>query len=227
MKADATTLEKLAAAPSGEHWLAVCLELGLLTPWRRSTWNREEAHRLARCSGANAQQLGLSPTELNTMLPLARLANVLDGPALQQLRSSRKLQKEVVTLRQWQQRLGGADPAGQAEALSEDQRLQLHRELEETLPALVVDWPVPRAQRWLERWRDNGDQLFHPRPAIDGLSLQRELHLQPSPALGDLLLHLMQEQAFGRLHSREEALQLARQWLASAELTGGRAARRD
>jgi tRNA nucleotidyltransferase (CCA-adding enzyme) len=220
-------LEKVAAAPSGEHWLAVCLELGLLTPWRSSTWNREEAHRLARCSGANAQQLGLSPTELNTMLPLARLANVLDGPALQQLRSSRKLQKQVVTLRQWQQRLGGADPAGQAEALSEDQRLQLHRELEETLPALVVDWPVPRAQRWLERWRDNGDQLFHPRPAIDGLSLQRELHLQPSPALGDLLLHLMQEQAFGRLRSRDEALQRARQWLASAELTGGRAARRD
>ena len=135
--------------------------------------------------------------------------------------------KQVLTLRCWQQRLGDAEPAEQAEALSEAERLQLHRELEETLPALVLNWPARKAQRWLARWRDSGDQLFHPRPAIDGLSLQRELHIQPSPALGDLLLHLMQEQAFGRLHSREEALQLARQWLASAEDAGGRAPRRD
>ncbi|MEN9387096.1 MAG: hypothetical protein RLZZ255_72 [Cyanobacteriota bacterium] len=220
-------LEKLAAAPCGEQWLATCLELGLLAPWRSSAWNRGEALRLERCSDATTQALGLTPTEQNTMLPLARLANVLDGPALQQLRSSRKLQKQVLTLRCWQQRLGDAEPAEQAEALSEAERLQLHRELEETLPALVLNWPAQKAQRWLARWRDSGDQLFHPRPAIDGLSLQRELHIQPSPALGDLLLHLMQEQAFGRLHSREEALQLARQWLASAEHAGGRAPRRD
>ena len=220
-------LEKLAAAPCGEHWLAVCLELGLLTPWRSSDWSHEEEARLACCSGVLAQQLGLSPTELNSMLPLARLANVLDGPALQQLRSSRKLQKQVVTLRQWQQRLGSADPAGQADALNDNERLQLHRDLEESLPALVLSWPAEPAQRWLKRWRDSSDRLFHPRPAIDGLSLQKALHIQPSPALGELLLHLMREQAFGRLHSHEEALQQARQWLASAEHAGGRAPRRD
>jgi hypothetical protein len=45
--------------------------------------------------------------------------------------------------------------------------------------------------------------------------------------LGDLLMHLMREQAFGRLHSREEALQQAKQWLASAEDAGERAPRRD
>jgi tRNA nucleotidyltransferase (CCA-adding enzyme) len=220
-------LEKLAAAPSGEHWLAGCLELGLLTPWRSSRWSLEEAQRLSCCSAANAKQLGLKPTEANTMLPLARLANVLDGPALQQLRSSRKLQKQVVTLRQWQQRLGGGNPAVQAEALDENERLQLHRDLEDSLPALLLSWSAEPAQRWLQRWRNSGDRLFHPKPAIDGRSLQKALDIAPSPALGDLLMHLMREQAFGRLHSPEEALHQAKQWLASTEHAGERAPRRD
>ena len=152
---------------------------------------------------------------------------MLDGPALQQLRSSRKLQKQVVTLRQWQQRLGGGDPAVQAEALDENERLQLHRDLEDSLPALLLSWSAEPAQRWLQRWRDSDDPLFHPKPAIDGRSLQQTLDIAPSPALGDLLMHLMREQAFGRLHSREEALQQAKQWLASAEHAGERAPRRD
>jgi tRNA nucleotidyltransferase (CCA-adding enzyme) len=220
-------LEKLAAAPSGEHWLAGCLELRLLAPWRSSPWSLEEAQRLSCCSAANAEQLGLNPAETNTLLPLARLANVLDGPALYQLRSSRKLQKQVVTLRQWQQRLSGGDPAVQAEALDENERLQLHRDLEDSLPALLLSWSAEPAQRWLQRWRDSDDPLFHPKPAIDGRSLQQTLDIAPSPALGDLLMHLMREQAFGRLHSREEALQQAKQWLASAEHAGERAPRRD
>jgi tRNA nucleotidyltransferase (CCA-adding enzyme) len=41
-------LEKLAAAPGGEPWLAQCVELGLLTPWRACSWSRDEADRLAR-----------------------------------------------------------------------------------------------------------------------------------------------------------------------------------
>ena len=220
-------LEKLAAAPGGEPWLAQCVELGLLTPWRACSWSRDEADRLARCSVQAAQQLGFSPEELTLGLPLARLANVVDGAALEQLRSSRKRQQQVSTLRAWQRRLVDAEPAARAEALPEDERLQLHRDLEDTLPALVLDWPINEARAWMKRWHDSGDRLFHPRPAIDGLTLQRDLHIAPSPALGALLLHLMREQAFGRLSSRDDALEQARQWLASAEHAGERAPRRD
>ena len=220
-------LEKLAAAPGGEPWLARCLELGLLAPWRHSAWSGDEAQRLMRCSTHAAQQLGWSEAELSSFLPLARLANVVDAEALERLRSSRKLQKQVQILRRWQGQLGGAEPAIRATAQPEPKRLQLHRDLEEILPALLLDWPTDVARTWLGRWRDESDRLFHPRPPIDGLSLQRELQIPPSPALGELLLYLMQEQAFGRLHNREEALELAQRWLTCAQRAGERAPRRD
>lgn len=223
-------LEKLAAAPSGERELALCLHLGLLNPWRQAIAAQEEdtgATLLSRCSEPSAMALGLSQAEQAQALPLARLAAVLDGPSLQQLRSSRKLQQRLSALRRWQQQLGATAPWTAAEALPERERLQLHRELEADLPALLLGWPEAIAQPWLARWRQSDDPLFHPRPAIDGSSLQRELGIPASPALGQLLLHLMQEQAFGRLQGRSDALQIARDWLRSTERCSERAPRRD
>jgi tRNA nucleotidyltransferase (CCA-adding enzyme) len=120
---------------------------------------------------------------------------------------------------------------GSAAALSETERLQLHRQLEEDLPALLLGWPEPEQEAavagWLERWRNPHDPLFHPRAAIDGGSLQRELQLRPSPQLGALLDHLMLEQAFGRLQERGAVLERARQWLDAEANDGGMAPCRD
>jgi tRNA nucleotidyltransferase (CCA-adding enzyme) len=223
-------LEKLASAPTGERELALCLHLGLLNPWRNTITLQEEetgASLLGGCSQHSATALGLSEAEQAQALPLARLAAALDGPSLLQLRSSRKLQQRLSALRRWQQQLGATAPATAAEALPEEERLQLHRDLEADLPALLLGWPEAIAQQWLERWRQSDDPLFHPRPAIDGSSLQRELGIPASPALGKLLQHLMREQAFGRLEGRSDALQIARDWLRSAERCSERAPRRD
>jgi len=223
-------LEKLTAAPSGERELELCLRLGLLSPWRKAPPTQEEqtsATLLHHCTERSAIELGLSKDEQAQALPLARLAAVLDGPSLQQLRSSRKLQQRLCALRRWQQQLGATDPAAVAKALPEPERLQLHRDLDADLPALLLGWPEAIAQQWLKRWRQSDDPLFHPRPAIDGNSLQRELGIHASPALGKLLLHLMQEQAFGRLQGRSDALQIARDWLKSSEPCSERAPRRD
>lgn len=217
-------LEKLAAAPHGQRQLNQCASLGLLTPWQCAT---VDTMALAACSMEAAEALQLTADERGLALPLARLAALLDGAGLAQLRSSRKLQQRVDALRRWQHRLGGRAPAQTAEALPEDERLQLHRQLEADLPALLLGWDTATAERWLARWRQGDDPLFHPRPAIDGNSLQRELGIPASPALGKLLQHLMQEQAFGRLSDRQDALNRAREWLGSAERSGTRAPRRD
>ena len=219
-------LEKLAAAPNGHQQLGEALELGLLSPWLAQSQPADQVV-LSRCTAQAAQALGLSASEASWALPLARLAAALDGAALQQLRSSRKLQQRVIALRHWQQLLGSLDPGGTAQALPEPERLQLHRDLEADLPALLINWGDSTAKAWLLRWHDPEDRLFHPRPAIDGATLQRELEIKASPELGALLLHLMQQQAFGRLNSRSDALQFARNWLASTEEAGGRARRRD
>ncbi len=235
-------LEKLAAAPAGHRGLADVLNSELLRPWQGAGSNEERRNALAlldRLSLEQSRQLQLSAEEAAAALPLARLAALLDGAALQALRSSRRLQQRVERLRHWQTRLGITDPIGRAAALPEAERLQLHRQLEEDLPALLLGWPEPEqeaaqataeraeAAGWLERWRNPRDQLFHPRAAIDGGSLQRELQLRPSPQLGALLDHLMLEQAFGRLHERGEVLQRARQWLDAEANDGGMAPCRD
>ena len=221
-------LEKLAAAPRGEQQLNQCAALGLLRPWQSAAVDAAAlASGSTEGSTEAAEALQLSAEERSLALPLARMAAVLDGPALARLHSSRKLQQRVDGLRRWQQRLGNTAPAQTAEALPEDERLQLHRQLEADLPALLLGWDQATAQRWLQRWRDGSDPLFHPRPAIDGNSLQRELGIPASPTLGQLLQHLMREQAFGRLSGRADALNRAREWLGSAERSGTRAPRRD
>ena len=94
-------------------------------------------------------------------------------------------------------------------------RLALCSELEADLPALLLLLPQA-ATGLLERWRLPGDPLFHPKPPIDGRSLQRELAIPPGPQLGRLLEHLTLERAFGRLaagpEARAEALAAAQHW---------------
>jgi tRNA nucleotidyltransferase (CCA-adding enzyme) len=176
-----------------------------------------------------ATAAGLTAEEQQAALPLARLAAVLDAAALRRLRSSRQWQQRVEALRHWQQRLGASadGAAAAASALPERERLSLQRQLEADLPALLVRWPAHEARAWLGRWRNPHDPLFHPRPAIDGHSLQQELGLRPSRELGALLEHLMLERAFGRLQGRSDALREAQKWLESAAARSGAAPRRD
>ena len=199
-------LEKLCQSPQGQQGLQRCLDWGLLAPCPALA-------PLAPLTAEQASSRGLSDQECQEALPLARMAAVLDGPGLQELKSSRKLQQRVQRLRHWQQRLGAQNPAEHAQALKEAERLQLHRDLSSDLPALLLHWPAPAAKAWLRRWRDPEDRLFHPRAAINGDQLQQELGLKASPQLGSLLQFLMLEQAFGRLDGTAEALERARQWL--------------
>ena len=215
-------LEKLAAAPNGAAGLAAVWQADLLRPWLTpGSAPSNPLQRLAGLGPERAAALGLTAAEAAEALPLARLAALLDGPALQMLRSSRQLQQRVERLRHWQQQ-----PS--AWTLAEPERLQLQRQLERDLPALLLSWPQQdAAAQWLTRWRDPHDPLFHPRPAIDGGRLQRELGLAPSPLLGQLLDHLMLERAFGRIHSPDEALQAAQTWLVGIGQNAGSAPRRD
>ena len=82
--------------------------------------------------------------------------------------------------------------------LDEAQRFALHSQLETDLPALLL-LGTDAAMPLLERWRDGDDPLFHPRSPLDGAALQQQLGLRPGPLLGQLLRHLSQERAFGRL----------------------------
>ena len=105
------------------------------------------------------------------------------------------------------------DQQQSADALNERERLKLHLELEEDLPAFTLAWPMKRQKEWLSRWRDQKDTLFHPSAPLNGRTLQAELGLHPGPRLGELMDHLCLERAFGRIRSQDDAIQCARAWI--------------
>lgn len=188
-------VEKLAAVPGGHHGLQACLKLELLQPWGADP----QAERILEgLDVASAEARGLTAEELAWALPLARLAALFGSQALATLRSSRRLQMRCQNLRRWQS-AAAAQGLRKAGVLSEAELLQLHRDLEADLPALALHLPVADAQTALRCWRNPVDPLFHPKPPIDGSTLQKHLHLKPGRQLGDLLQHLMLERAFGRL----------------------------
>ncbi len=216
-------LERLAQAPQGEQGLQQTLALGLLQPWGA---DGEAIAVLAELTPAVAAARGLSAAECHEQLPLARLAALLPAEAVGALKGSRRLLRSCSRLRQGWQQLARGGLAG----LEEEERLQLQRELEELLPALLLRLPEAEAQALLVRWRNPADPLCHPRPPLDGDALRQALELPASPQLGALLQHLSRERAFGRLPAgdgaeatadREAALAAARRWLKAAQAAQG------
>ena len=108
-------LERIAATATGEQGLARVWSAGLLA----SQADAPALAALARCSQAWANRCGLNAAELGWALPLARVAAVLDGAALERLRASRRLRQRALGLRRWRQRLEAIAqprPQGSAEA---------------------------------------------------------------------------------------------------------------
>lgn len=97
-------IEKLAACPGGGEGLALAVEAALLAPWQSGA----EPQRLRSLSPELADGRGLAPAGAGQSLALARLAVLFDADALQQLRSSRQLQRRCGQLRHWWLRLGPA-----------------------------------------------------------------------------------------------------------------------
>jgi tRNA nucleotidyltransferase (CCA-adding enzyme) len=216
-------LERLAAAPVGAPWLAATLTAGLLRPWG-GVDEAVATPLLAQLTPERARERGLTDEEAAAALPLARLAAVLGGEGLERLLASRRLQQRCRRLRRWREELAG-QASGDLETLPESERLELQRDLEADLPALLLHLEPAAARPALARWRNPEDPLFHPHAPLDGRELQRELGIGAGPALGRLLDSLTRERAFGRLPSggtgrtlteaeREQVLMVARHWLA-------------
>ena len=99
------------------------------------------------------------------------------------------------------------------ENLSEDERFQLHFDLEEDLPSLILFLQEDNTSAWLKRWKDPSDPLFHPSSPLDGYLLQKVLKIPPGPLLGELMRHLSKEKAYGRFFTNQEAFDAARKWI--------------
>ena len=190
-------LLKLVHANNADEAISLLHSLQLIAPW----------------SSDQAQQRfdaqALTQQEQQLALPLARLTQLLSDQGINDLRFSRKQIQRSLRLRTWWSR----DQQQCVDTLNERERLKLHQELEEDLPAFTLAWPLERQKEWLNRWRDQEDPLFHPCAPLNGRTLQAELGLRPGPHLGELIHHLCLERAFGRILSQNDAIQCARAWM--------------
>ncbi len=202
-------LLRLTAAPAADLAIETLLDLELLKPWTKQ--NNTSGDQKIAGTVKNADLL--TDSERLQALPLTRLTQLLPDEGLKELRFSRRQLKRCEQLRHWIERSTAEQGDPCLEQLSEQERLQLHKDLEMDLPALIVTWPKALQQPWLERWRDPQDPLFHPHPPVNGTTLLNALPIAAGPALGELIQHLCLERAYGRVSTREQALNAARSWL--------------
>jgi tRNA nucleotidyltransferase (CCA-adding enzyme) len=188
---------KLVKAHRADQAIRLLHSLQLLAPW-----SSDQPQRTINAEALTEQEQQLA-------LPLVRLTQLLSDQGVIDLRFSRKQIQRCLRLRKWWMR----DQQQSADTLNENERLKLHQELKEDLPAFTLTLPMERQNEWLSRWRNQEDNLFHPSSPLDGRTLQAELGIPPGPRLGELLDHLCLERAFGRILSQEEAIQCARAWI--------------
>jgi len=83
------------------------------------------------------------------------------------------------------------------------------------LTAVAKGLNIDAAGHLIERYLNPQDPVTYPQPIVTGKELLRSLSLSPSPLIGKLLIELQIAYLEGKIQSQQEALELARSWLAS------------
>ena len=180
--------------------------------WNSSVWKTYlELQLLNEWNDNNFPYIELERKDISTKNPLfgsflSKLIFLLSDEGLSRLTFSKNQIKRCKNLRFWVHKINKLDD------LSEDERFQLHIDLEEDLPSFILFLKERDSNSWLKRWKDPSDPLFHPSPPLNGHLLQKVFRLPPGPFLGELIRHLSKEKAYGRFFTDAEALEVARKW---------------
>ena len=180
--------------------------------WNSSVWKTYlELQLLNEWNDNNFPYIELERKDISTKNPLfgsflSKLIFLLSDEGLSRLTFSKNQIKRCKNLRFWVHKINKLDD------LSEDERFQLHIDLEEDLPSFILFLKERDSSSWLKRWKDPSDPLFHPSPPLNGHLLQKVFQLPPGPFLGELIRHLSKEKAYGRFFTDAEALEVARKW---------------
>ncbi len=182
--------------------------------WNSSIWETYlELQLLNKWNENNLPYIELKRKDIysNMTFPgmaLAKLIYLLSDVSLSELTFSKNEIKRCKKLRFWVHKINNLG----LDNLSEDERFQLHIDLEEDLPAFILFLKDKYTSKWLKRWKDSSDPLFHPSSPLNGHLLKKNFRIPSGPLLGELIRHLSKEKAYGRFCSDKEALEVARKW---------------
>ena len=180
--------------------------------WNSSVWKTYlELQLLNEWNDNNFPYIELERKDISTKNPLfgsflSKLIFLLSDEGLSRLTFSKNQIKRCKNLRFWVHKINKLDD------LSEDERFQLHIDLEEDLPSFILFLKERDSNPWLKRWKDPHYPLFHPSAPFDGHLLQKAFGIPPGPFLGELIRYLSKEKAYGRISTNKEAMEVARKW---------------
>lgn len=219
----------LLNSPSGIPWLTAAWEDGLINIWLSHATEKSFLQLVAVDWAATTlaktwPQLGIELSQAirdtikTPWLSLAKLAclvtndPLLAEAELQKLSYSRAEIKAVTTILkllpqlQLQQFL--------ANGISLREQYFLFREATKAFPivavsALASGISLDAISPLINRYLNPDDQVAHPIPLISGNDLMRELNLNPSPKLGELLTEIQIARIEGKIFNVEEAIAFA------------------
>ena len=151
----------------------------------------------------------LTQFEKQKFLPLFFLAQILDEESLQDFKFSKAEVLKTKLLRKWHYILRERTIF----QLNEQERFNLHKDLENILPSFLFYLPKKIRSDWLNRWRNKNDKLFHPRNLIKGDVIKQHVDIGDGPLLGKLLHYLSKEYGYGRLDNFDDAINKSKQWI--------------
>jgi len=150
-----------------------------------------------------------SQEEFKRYLPIFYLKELLQDSTAKKLKFCKSDILNLKYLRRWSDKLKFKS----IKDFSENERFDLHKDLENILPAFILYLPIEQHNYWLTRWRNKKDKLFHPRNFINGNTLKKFVAIDDGPLLGDLLNYLSKEFAYERLGNLDEAIYKAKLWI--------------
>ncbi len=151
----------------------------------------------------------LKQLEKEQFLPLFFLMQILDEQSLKEFKFSKTEISNIKLLRKWILILQHKT----INELSEQERFDLHQELEDILPTFILFLPQKYHMDWLSSWRDKDNKLFHPSNLVKGDVVKNYLKIEDGPLLGKLINYLSRELAFNRLDNFDEAIYKGKQWI--------------
>jgi len=149
-----------------------------------------------------------SQDEIDKFFPIVLLKELLKEHVIKKFKFSKSEIFEINSLRRWSEKLKEKSILD----FTENERFQLHKDLNLILPAFILYLPKRFHKEWLKRWRNKKDKLFHPRNYINGNQLKNIIGIDDGPLLGDLLIYLSREFAYERLNNFDEAIYKAKGW---------------
>ena len=146
--------------------------------------------------------------EIQNCLCITFLIEILNEFSIKKLKFSKSEILKASSLTKWKNKLLHKS----INNFSELERFQLHKELENFLPAFILYLPENKQLLWLKRWRDKDDTLFHPTNLVNGDILKNHINIEDGALLGQLLFFLSMELAYDRLENLDEAIYKAERW---------------